>query len=114
MPSLILILLVPFSVLSLLPVSCAGSYDLFLNAELENVQRIGLPYDHTFFLRLRCLNCHEEPPRAVAVSHAMDSEGVRGSSVNVQVNQMPLPLPLLPRSRVAKFNPVNIPAHGHG
>jgi hypothetical protein len=82
---LISTLLVLLLVLSLLKKSCAGTFDLLLSAELDNVQRIGLPADHTFFLRLRCANCHEEPPRAVAVSHAMEVDSVRGSSFSVQV-----------------------------
>lgn len=77
---LISVLLVLLLAIDLLHLSCAATFDLFLSAELDNVQRMGLPSDHTFFLRLRCANCHEEPPRAVAVSHAMEVDGVRGSS----------------------------------
>ncbi len=87
--------LVLLLVLSFLHNSCAGTFDLSLSAELDNVQRIGLPADHTFFLRLRCANCHEEPSRAVAVSHAMEVNGVRGSFFSgVQVIQRP-PLQIL-------------------
>ena len=64
----------------------AAMFDLLLSAELQNVRRIVVPEDHTFFLRLRCANCHEEPPRAVAVSREMTVDGVRGASVNVQAS----------------------------
>ena len=54
-------------------------------AEVDNVQKFGVPEDHTFFLRLRCLNCSDVSPNAVGISREMEVEGIRGASVNVQV-----------------------------
>jgi hypothetical protein len=63
----------------------SGVFDLLFSAELDNVQRIIVPQDHTFFIRLRCANCLEEAPNPVAISREMAADGVRGASVNVQV-----------------------------
>mmetsp|Transcript_32279 Transcript_32279/g.86109 ORF Transcript_32279/g.86109 Transcript_32279/m.86109 type:complete len:165 (+) Transcript_32279:3-497(+) len=59
--------------------------DLQLSAEVENVQKIGVPRDHTFFIKLRCVNCNDITPSAVGISRDMEVEGVRGASVNMQI-----------------------------
>ena len=71
--------------LSVIVPSDSGIFDLMLSAEMENVQRIIVPSDHVFFVRLRCTNCHEEHPKPVAICRDMAADGIRGASVNVQV-----------------------------
>jgi len=56
-----------------------GMIDLVCAVEVENVGRISVPEDHTFFLKLTCTTCRSEFPNAVAVSSDMVVEGVRGS-----------------------------------
>ena len=52
--------------------------DLLASAEVENVARIGVPSDHTFFLKLQCTTCRSDFPNAVGVSSDMVVEGIRG------------------------------------
>ncbi len=59
--------------------------DLLISAETENVQKLGVPANHTFFIKLRCINCSEITPSAVGISRDMEVEGIRGASVNMQV-----------------------------
>ena len=59
--------------------------DLVCQAETENVKRISVPSDHTFFLRLTCINCREEFPNAIGVSSDMVVEGLKGATVSVQM-----------------------------
>ncbi len=60
--------------------------DLQLSAETENVQKLGVPSNHTFFIKLRCLNCNDITPNAIGISREMEVEGIRGASVNIQVS----------------------------
>ena len=55
-----------------------GMIDLVCAAEAENVKRISVPPDHTFFLKLTCINCRSEFPNAIGVSSEMVVEGIRG------------------------------------
>ena len=52
--------------------------DLMCSAEVENVGRICVPADHTFFLKLTCTTCRSEFPNAVGVSSDMVVEGIKG------------------------------------
>jgi hypothetical protein len=58
--------------------------DLLISAEVENVQKLGVPANHTFFVKLRCVNCNDITPNAIGVSRDMEVEGIRGASVNLQ------------------------------
>jgi len=80
---LLLLLLVASSAL-VSPVS-GGMIDLVCSAEVENVGRITVPDDHTYFLKLTCTTCRSEFPNAVGVSSDMVVEGIRGASVTVQL-----------------------------
>jgi hypothetical protein len=59
--------------------------DLLISAEVENVQKLGVQSNHTFFIKLRCINCSDITPSAVGISRDMEVEGIRGASVNMQV-----------------------------
>jgi len=59
--------------------------DLLASADVENVARISVPEDHTFFLKLQCTTCRSDFPNAVGVSSDMVVEGIRGASVSVQM-----------------------------
>ena len=59
--------------------------DLLISAEVENVEKLGVPRDHTFFVKLRCITCNDISPSAVGISRDMEVEGIRGASVNMQV-----------------------------
>jgi hypothetical protein len=69
------------------PAACGGwaMIDLLISAEAENVEKLGVPADHTFFIKLRCVNCNDISPSAVGISRDMEVEGIRGASVNMQV-----------------------------
>ena len=62
--------------------------DLLISAEVENVEKIGVPKDHTFFVKLRCVNCNDITPSAVGISRDMEVEGIRGASVNMQARML--------------------------
>ena len=53
--------------------------DLVASCEVENVGKISVPRDHTFFLRLTCTTCRSEFPNAVGVSSDMNVEGIKGA-----------------------------------
>jgi hypothetical protein len=60
-------------------VALGGMIDLVCSADVENVGRITVPEDHTFFLRLTCTTCRTEFPNAVGISRDMVVEGIRGT-----------------------------------
>jgi len=74
---------------SLLPRASGGMIDLVACAEVENVARIGVPSDHTFFLRLTCTTCRSEFPNAVGVSSSMVVEGIKGMRTPLSARPAP-------------------------
>ncbi len=39
--------------------------------------------DHTYFLKFKCTNCHDEFPNAIGVSREMEVEGIRGEYAKI-------------------------------
>jgi hypothetical protein len=74
---------------SLVPPASGGMIDLVACAEVENVARIGVPSDHTFFLRLTCTTCRSEFPNAVGVSSSMVVEGIKGMRTPIRACPAP-------------------------
>jgi hypothetical protein len=75
--------------------------DLVACAEVENVARIGVPSDHTFFLRLTCTTCRSEFPNAVGVSSSMVVEGIKGMRITLYACPAPWRTSLARRQALA-------------
>lgn len=79
--------------------------DIVCSADVENVGRITVPEDHTFFLRLTCTQCRTEFPNAVGISRDMVVEGIRGTRPallpHAHASVRPPPLSALPVLRQA-------------
>jgi len=97
-------------VLLLLVAVCGASgrmIDLLASAEVENVARISVPEDHTFFLKLQCTTCRSDFPNAVGVSSDMVVEGIRGKApLRPACLQRPAPAPRIPDALVATYRRV--------
>ena len=98
----VLALAVALTVLSsLVPLASGGMIDLVACAEVENVARIGVPSDHTFFLRLTCTTCRSEFPNAVGVSSSMVVEGIKGMRITLYACPAPWRTSLARRQALA-------------
>ena len=84
--------------LLLVPQAWGGMIDLVAKAEVENVGRIGVPADHTFFLKLTCPTCRSEFPNAVGVSSDMVVEGIKGACTPFLARPAPLAPHTAPRT----------------